>query len=110
MRFHRDSGREFPFTEERVKHELKQEGLSRCDKDRLDSTARCGGKSRRVVELRREALDGVAIEEAITSHHHESPVSGDGSGLSNTNHTNYLQNDSVSVTTITTSEEEGHPI
>ena len=34
--------------------------------------------SRRVVELRREMLDGVAIEEAITTRHQKSPVIGDG--------------------------------
>src|SRR5262249_22022578 len=99
----RESGREFTFTEERVKQELKQEGLSRCDKDRLETTARCGGKPRRVVALKREAFDGIVIEEAVTGCHQESPLSGDGSSGAELNHGNELEAVSRSVTTITTS-------
>jgi Domain of unknown function (DUF3854)/Domain of unknown function (DUF927) len=102
VRFHRDSGRDFPFTEERVRRELMQEGLSRCEKDRFDTTARCGGKPRRVVELRREALDGVAIEEAVTSRHQKSPASGDGPSREEVNEDDYLRSESLPVTTVTT--------
>jgi hypothetical protein len=52
----RESGEPFPVRERRLKKDLQREGLSDCEPDRLDTTAKIGRTTKRVLKLHREAV------------------------------------------------------
>jgi hypothetical protein len=62
-RFCREAGEPFPVRSERLRRDLAQEGLSECDPGRYTTTARVGGRSRRVLRLRLLAVEALLGEE-----------------------------------------------
>lgn len=67
-RFCREAGEPFPVRQERLLRDLAREGLSECDPERYTTTARIGGRSRRVLRLRRQEVEGVLGEELPSYH------------------------------------------
>jgi hypothetical protein len=65
-RFCRDAGEPFPISGYRVRKNLHQEGVSEPDSKRLTATVNVGGQTRRVLKLRREAVDKVVGEQFVT--------------------------------------------
>jgi hypothetical protein len=68
-KFCREAGEPFPIRQERLWRDLAEEGLSECDPGRHSTTARIAGRTRRVVRLRRDAVEafmGEEVPSAIT--------------------------------------------
>ncbi len=63
VRFCRDSGEPFPMRQQRLMRDLAQENLSECDPGRHTTTARVGGGTRRVLCLRRAAVEDLLGEQ-----------------------------------------------
>lgn len=59
----RDSGELFPISSDRLKRDLSREGLSVCDEGRHTTTARVGRRVRRVLCLRRCAIETLLGED-----------------------------------------------
>lgn len=62
-RFCRDTGEPFPVRQQRLLRDLALEGLSECDPGRHTTTAWIGGRTRRVLRLRRQAVETLLGEE-----------------------------------------------
>jgi DNA polymerase-1 len=82
--FCRDAGEPFSIAFERLKSDLRNEGLSEVEPDRRTKTAHIGGATRRVLQLRRASVEDL-LGERFPSKSPESPVSpvleGDGDGV-----------------------------
>ncbi|MBI4607920.1 MAG: hypothetical protein HY726_02785 [Candidatus Rokubacteria bacterium] len=59
----RDMGEPFPLRQDRLKRELARGRLSECDPRRHSVVARVGGQRRRVLRLRRRAVEALLEEE-----------------------------------------------
>jgi len=58
-RFCRDTGEWFPVRQVRLMKDLAEEGLSECDPGRHTTTVNIGGRTHRVVRLRRKAVEAL---------------------------------------------------
>jgi hypothetical protein len=61
-RFCRDSGEAFPVRRDRLLRDLKREGVSECETRHTTTNTRVGGQVRRVLRLRRSALNDAGQE------------------------------------------------
>ena len=61
-RFCRESGEPFPLREARLRHNLEQEGIVETEPGRRTATVRVAGKTRRVLQVRRDVVEEILEE------------------------------------------------
>ena len=66
-RFCRETGEPLPVRQGRLLRDLSQQGLSECSPGRHTTTARVGGRPRRVLHLKRRAIEHLLDEKVAIS-------------------------------------------